>query len=395
MRSGVGENQVRKEEVMTPIVTNLPSTNEEEASVSAAEAAERQQRCPLMRRVWRIVESMCGRENQGFDRDMRALILFFGICCVGGFHLSYPASHTAFSLHAKGVNKRFLKRKLDDIARSTSPQETDHAIQREDGQTDHSSDFLAKARMDGVAEVTSDQSEAEIKAQVDQIVTQQKKMVEVLSAVKSAVKETVFKKGWETEMNEGGGALWVDDLLDEKTRAAVAHAVSLVDVTKEEGVEGGEVDLQTRGYFKNLGRGDYEKAAKAVEFVVVASKAVGEECGHRVRSEVQQNRVGGEFGLAAGGEVELALPEEEGDDRVELELLYVTAGSLVLRVGDAAEARTVSANSLVLIDRAHVGKEGSVVTRVFEKDGEGERAGEVRIDRITIWMYAIRERASE
>eukprot|EP00518_Triparma_eleuthera_P014064 CAMPEP_0182478322 /NCGR_PEP_ID=MMETSP1319-20130603/32312_1 /TAXON_ID=172717 /ORGANISM="Bolidomonas pacifica, Strain RCC208" /LENGTH=212 /DNA_ID=CAMNT_0024679645 /DNA_START=229 /DNA_END=864 /DNA_ORIENTATION=- len=212
--------------------------------------------------------------------------------------------------------------------------------------------------MDGVAEVTSDQSEAEIKAQVDQIVTQQKRMVEVLSAVKSAVKETVFKKGWETEMNEWGGALWVDDLLDEKTRAAVAHAVSLVDVTKEEGVEGGEVDLQTRGYFKNLGRGDYEKAPKAVEFVVAASKAVGEECGHRVRSEVQQNRVGGEFGLAAGGEVELALPEEEGDDRVELELLYVTAGSLVLRVGNAAEARTVSANSLVLIDRARVRKEG-------------------------------------
>ena len=162
-------------------------------------------------------------------------------------------------------------------------------------------------------------------------------------------------------------------------------AASSLTLNVLQGVEGGEIELLTRGYFKNLGRGDYEKAAKAVEFVVAASKAIGEECDHWIRSDVQQNRVGGEYGPAAGGDVDFALPEE-GDEKVNLELLYVTAGSLSLKIGGTAEARIVNANGCVLIDRRRVDKEGGGgVTRVFEK--EWEAGGARSNERISVWMY--------
>ena len=191
---------------------------------------------------------------------------------------------TTTFLCAKGVNKRQLRRTLADASQDTlvsaSSSTAPSTVPSTVSSTDQSEDFLQKAKIDGVAEVTSNQSEAEIKAQVDSIVAGQRAMVEVLSAVKSAVTEKLFQEGWGVKL-EVSGVLAVDGLLDEKTNAAVAKAVSLIDIAKEGGVEDGEIDLETRGYWKNLGRADYEKAGKAVEFIVAASKTIGEICGSR------------------------------------------------------------------------------------------------------------------
>ena len=161
-------------------------------------------------------------------------VLWLAFHTVGSFHLSQRPP-VPFALGAKGINKRSLRRVKADIdASRPAPPTAPSSHCTSDGPTDHSREFLDKARMDGVAEVTSAQSEAEIKAQVHNIVAGQRTMVEVLSAVKGAVNDILFKEGWEAELEEGAGALWVDALLDEKTRAAVAQAVSLVDIAKEE-----------------------------------------------------------------------------------------------------------------------------------------------------------------
>ncbi|GMH66187.1 hypothetical protein TrST_g11456 [Triparma strigata] len=230
--------------------------------------------------------------------------------------------------------------------------------------------FLDSRKREGVIEVTSDQSPEQIASKVKNIVDSQKSTVNTLTAVKSALTSNLFIEGWESSYAKNG-YLTCSNFLGSDLRSQVASSVSQVDLSRPEGVADGEVELPTGGYFKNLSKEDYEKSPKAIEFIVAASKSLGENLSN-LNSAVQQNRVGGDYSSKSS-----VLPVPSESDVLSCELIYFSSVVNLKRMRIDGYHVDVETDTVLLVDRLKV-KE---VERIYDGEPEG------RNEYTRVWMY--------
>lgn len=222
-----------------------------------------------------------------------------------------------------------------------------------------------------MTEVTSSQSPEKIASQVKSLIDSQKSTVNTLTAVKTALKDKLFVTDWK-EAYDAHGYVKCSQLLGDDLRSEIASSVARVDLSHSDAVQDGEVELSTGGYFKNLSKEDYDKSPKAIEFIVAASKSLGEAL-PEVNKNVQQNRVGGDYSVINAAV--LTVPEEA--DVLSVELIYFSGCSNMFKLRIDENVIDVERDCLVLIDRKKVPE----VERVYE--GEADRRNEY----VRIWMY--------
>ncbi|GMI06266.1 hypothetical protein TrLO_g11987 [Triparma laevis f. longispina] len=261
--------------------------------------------------------------------------------------------------------KRRNKRKVEDAKASS----------RNSLSSDNTSDaaraFLDSRKAAGVTEVTSSQSPEKIASQVKSLVDSQKSTVNTLTAVKTALKDKLFVTDWK-DAYDAHGYVKCSQLLGDDLRSEIASSVARVDLSHSDAVQDGEVELSTGGYFKNLSKEDYDKSPKAIEFIVAASKSLGDAL-PEVNKNVQQNRVGGDYSVINAAV--LTVPEEA--DVLSAELIYFSGCSNMFKLRIDENVIDVERDCLVLIDRKKVPE----VERVYE--GEADQRNEY----VRIWMY--------